>query len=1468
MRIRRHFCVLLFAAVAGMVAQTPAPNPAAPRAQAQQTVQPKQPAGAKPPAASKSARPAPQGKQQPPPAKPPQQGAQTQKQQKPAAKPCGDCKAKVLEVYSLPGFCSPYDTGPYDTPANQMPCPDNIARMPAENAAAIVKLLSNDQEFKLAPNGNSQIIIFCQIDMCSEADKANIKKIIRELAQPPKSPHIYNTTPMPATISLPAADPADTIRKIKDLFPGINAVAAGGQVVLRSQNPITTADLAAIRKLVQSPAPFPVDLPFFCLSGSLSGPRPPPRLLQEGDACPGRRVQSTSAKDISMALAKDPQFSVAVAPQSTTRLIVTCQNSCDASDVDRITSAIQTWATPSPAYFQDEWVPDGTAAAVSTKITSLKIDGITAQPVGGSIVRLSTDTPVAQDDVTSLMLPYRFGNPPPPAFRMFYQNPAAVVPGIITPGGGGGGTLAGGGGTPSGAGNPGGSGTPSGSGTTTPASTSSSSSSDASKSAITIVSTSETSTKSSSTSDDSSQTAGSQAASATPPASGDDSSSDSPAKKAPVTTTKTTVTVTPPPPPAPGSPAPPPAPPPVAANMVPVLDTVVFTETSNEALTWQRVRLLTMLDLPRPEVLMNAWSYQASSSNSKDVLDSADKVRDLVAGQNDALENVIQNGWSYLSRQMRLDPLAGPIPPRPPPGDWSGDSAPADPEKVNYKFFDAGFYEYITQKFVVDEQSIADQKLAPAQPSELSKPPALPLYSPLPPGAQQPSQTQQQTTPQPQPSAPQQSSESKPPPTPIGLSDNLRRRWGFCPADKYCLGYTQAFQPVRPNLTSILLGAIASKRPLRTILTTIGCMEGKYEVYGVECFPDRFVLQKEIYKSEKDKPNLRSKVQELKKLQKQEDQTPAAAAQTPPPCTSDCKSQVKTERTKLETRIDDLKRDQKCADCGAELNHLKAKESELDQQRQKLDLYNKGLDVERACLRSERQKLLQEKQFKQKLSCEVLDTIAIEAQEHCGVAQSAPLSCFTIQAAQSFSSPTSFSTFTLEDLNSLAEEKLADSIAADEAEDRPPSKRSSETANDKYPRETMTLGSPYGTTRIGLLRAAIADFLFNYKMSQEFPQDFIAYDLQHSAQELNAELNPLVVAFNQDVAAYSRHLSDHLENGSPHKSPFQQIWGSHAAFRSDGIVTVRGIGGVSSAVDTLTQNYFDATQAQSLSAILNSLSGQGGGGGAGAAGSSAGSAASSVLSQLEKGTLNAGTGLAALSALAPTPTQARIGRQLTFYVTPHTLPGASSAELDVQLLAQEDTPPNLYQSGNATGANDSLSRVARHNVTTRVRVESVKLFELSSFSALLQRPRSKFPLVPPFIELPFIGSVASIPLPGAKEYHRSTAIVSAVIVPTAADLAYGIDFAHDRLVTKERRTAYGHEYEMRSVNSISDFVRAPIRAYHKAMVNCFATNTRLINGGAEPYLTTPPGSDIDFKEPATGPPSCQTLDFTNVPPEF
>jgi hypothetical protein len=1245
---------------------------------------------------------------------------------KPAPTPASNCCGVTIVSCQTP--CPP--TAPAK-PKKKTQAPTKAANyrvhevleLGAQNAPAILTDLATDTHprIKLVADGNSRIIVFCKI-------------------------------PTPAKVKPGAEEcPQDDLRRIE-------------WIINKLSEPQNAGALA-------------VDLPFFCLSGVLHGPRP--RLIfpwvgpSRCDA--QRRIQASNAADIETALSKDASFTVKA--EGAIRLLVSCKKACSQLDFNRIRAGIIYSARPTPSYVEDVDVPEGRAKDIATNIGLLKLMGITADPIGTAKIRLKSDTPVSESDVIAITRQYLFGGHVPPAFRMFYQLPSVVVPAMAPP--------------PSGAG-----GTPPAAPAPTPAAApaaASTSTSGTAPGAFTITSKTD--------------------ASVTPPGSpaggdgtdtGATGSTPKPASSATTTTSTTTTTVTPPTPPAP-TPTPTPAPPPVGAGMAPVVDNVVFTDTSSEELVRQRVRLLTMLDLPRPEVLMNVWSYQASSPDGNEVLRRSEQVRDLVSAHNDALEDSIQYGWAYLSREMNQDALhRTPGDEEREPSASSECALPTTPTQ-NFPpctpsgFFDHEFYDYITQKFVGDPDGR------------------------------------------------------------LGTPD--RTKWGFCPVAKYCLGYTHAFQPVRPNLTSILMGAMAASHPLSTILTTIGCMEGKYEVYGLECFPDRPAFNLTVQRaadddlmysrSAKDAGSGEKKKEEKERKEKEKrdnekrsrDRTSSSdAASGTVACSSldECRKALRENQCLIDRADEDVARAQTREQCEVErtnlegqLTRLKGQASEL---KTRLQTYVKDIEAERSCLRLQRRKLMSEKPYKDRVSCEVLDAVALDAQETCGLAQTLPLSCFTIEAAQAFSSPTSFSTFTLKDLNELAEEPIARSWVVTDADDRP--------ADQTY----------YGTTRIGLLRAAVADFLFNYKMSQEFPRDFAPYDLQHSAQELNAELNPLVLAFNQDVAAYSQHLSDKLDVGS---SSFPQVWRNHRSFLSDGIITVRGIGGLQSTVDTTTQNFFDATQAQSLSAILNNFTGQGGA--AGAAGGTAASPTASVLSALQAGTLNPTTAIAALAAIVPQATKVQIGRQLSFYVTPYTLPGASSAELQVALTVGDSAEPTLYQAGNATGAIDTVSHVAQHNVSTRVRVESVKLFELSSFSALLQRPRAKFPLVPPFVELPLIGSVLSVPLPGAKEYHRSTAIVSAVIVPTATDLAYGIDFAHDRLITSEEKTVWGRRYEMRSVGSLSDFVRAPIAAFHKAMVNCLATHNGLTASGGVRTLVP---SALVAQD------ACRSLDFRNVPPEF
>jgi hypothetical protein len=376
---------------------------------------------------------------------------------------------------------------------------------------------------------------------------------------------------------------------------------------------------------------------------------------------------------------------------------------------------------------------------------------------------------------------------------------------------------------------------------------------------------------------------------------------------------------------------------------------------------------------------------------------------------------------------------------------------------------------------------------------------------------------------------------------------------------------------------------------------------------------------------------------------------------------------------------------------------------------------------------------------------------------------------------------------------------------------------------------TARKNPPYG---VGLYRAAIADFLFNYKMSQQYPHEFVAYDLTQSANNLNNALSPLIDAFNRDLWSYQmfvradmQYQVEQLNSRTDERCCVKKLFGiDKPSFFNDGLVTVRTISGQPTSVSVTSQSFLNGSTAPELSALLSSLS----------ASSSSGSGSNSNGAPP---VLGGNFGMVA-SALSNYQTSfAQIGRQLSFTATPRSLATASSAEIAVTLNADESAGSPLYTGPGATDPAFNTSRVANHDTTTRVRVDSIKLFEVSSFSAIVERSRSRFPLLPPFVEIPYIGTFAGIPLGSAKEFHSSTAIISAYVIPTAADIAYGLHFVSDLMVDGLNpgpcgffKSAAGPDVKnvcvFRKMFSLQDVgEQQPVREFNKNITRCFATDT-------------------------------------------
>ena len=382
------------------------------------------------------------------------------------------------------------------------------------------------------------------------------------------------------------------------------------------------------------------------------------------------------------------------------------------------------------------------------------------------------------------------------------------------------------------------------------------------------------------------------------------------------------------------------------------------------------------------------------------------------------------------------------------------------------------------------------------------------------------------------------------------------------------------------------------------------------------------------------------------------------------------------------------------------------------------------------------------------------------------------------------------------------------------------------------PPDSVTPASPaqrYSAINLFLpLRSAFANFLFQYKMAVQYPHEFAAYDLSQSAQELNSELNPLIVAFNRDLAAALQPMEDVAKQDMAKcASSVCRSGRNHTTFINNGVITVRTVSGKPTTVDTTTQSFFDATNPPSITDVINSI----------------GTAQSNIPKVLQANlTANeAAVIIGALNSVKPATSQ--VARSFNLEITPRSLNGASSAELNINMTTSDQGDPTVWYS-DGKSQKDNLSRIAKETVDTKVRLESLKLFEISSFTAMLQRSRRNFPLLPPFVEIPYIGSFLSLPVPGAKEYHRSTAVISAVVVPTAADLANGIGFTSDRVLMsrydkfkpvecvaptlcKDSGTAVcrADTCDVRKARSLSDLQGAPIREYNKLMIACFSNPT-------------------------------------------
>ena len=290
------------------------------------------------------------------------------------------------------------------------------------------------------------------------------------------------------------------------------------------------------------------------------------------------------------------------------------------------------------------------------------------------------------------------------------------------------------------------------------------------------------------------------------------------------------------------------------------------------------------------------------------------------------------------------------------------------------------------------------------------------------------------------------------------------------------------------------------------------------------------------------------------------------------------------------------------------------------------------------------------------------------------------------------------------------------------------------------------------------IRVALAHFLFQNKFRQHYPNEF---DFgTHASQRMDAILSPLLSSFNRDMLSYLRHVREEVKRSGAHSNP---------EIASNGIVTLSTLSHRPSSTGTKTQSAFDVTAPIPLAELFKQ-----------AATDKGPAVLTNNLTPGAAAIVNAGLANAG-------PTVATLGREMILNVTAFSLPTASSAELAVNLTSQEVGDPTVRRA-NGSSTSDLKSRVAKHNLDTPVRVDSLRLFELSDFGSETERGGDSIPILPPYVEVPGIGGLLRWPVKPSKVYHRSFAIVSATVLPTAADMASSVRPLSDAIVDPVRTT--------------------------------------------------------------------------------
>jgi len=338
---------------------------------------------------------------------------------------------------------------------------------------------------------------------------------------------------------------------------------------------------------------------------------------------------------------------------------------------------------------------------------------------------------------------------------------------------------------------------------------------------------------------------------------------------------------------------------------------------------------------------------------------------------------------------------------------------------------------------------------------------------------------------------------------------------------------------------------------------------------------------------------------------------------------------------------------------------------------------------------------------------------------------------------------------------------------------------------------------PPATSALGQFRAALVDFLFHYKLMHEYPDDFHPYLEPMAADTLDSALQPFVDAFDEDMSVFQAQLQAQISERFKRFPKIQYGYG--------GLVNLKVLGDDPGSVKTATQNYFDATPAPTLNDLFANLQAEG-------ASLQESPFSSLVTSIAPAKTVELMTVLG--QTLSAKATTAHLGRGLDMNVTAHTLSGAFGTELDLSVQSTENGA-GLIQAGSTKTTDDLNSRVSQHTVDTKVRVDSIKLFKVSTLSGVLARGQAPWKPIDPLFEVPALGYLVNRPRKPNEVFTQSLVFVDAIVIPTAADLGFGVPYTDDQISESNQLYTKLHQ-----LSDFPDHLGDRIMQYHQKIVDC------------------------------------------------